>query len=188
MLLYISDRIDVRGMWIVGVTIVGAIGYLMLALIENNDTRYGAVWLVVISLFAFIPLTYSWLIANSIGETKKGLALIIFATVGQVGPLLGTRLFPAKEAPYYKRGMFVSAGMLLGASLVTAITLVALWRINHRKDVELARLKDSAPAADGLNYQQNLTLGNPAHRQEQHRRQVDITEHREASVYFRYSL
>jgi len=74
-LVYASDRSNVRGFFIIFTTLVGACGYLILGTIENNHTRYGAVWLVVVGIFSFIPLAYSWLLANTLGESKKGLAL-----------------------------------------------------------------------------------------------------------------
>lgn len=188
-LVYTSDRVDIRGCWIVLVTIIGAVGYLMLAIVEDNNVRYGAVWLVVIGLFSFIPMAYSWLIANAVGESKKGIAIVIFSTIGQVGPILGTHLFPANQAPYYKKGMFVSAGMLLGGTLITSITLIFLWRYNHKKDVEMDRLLTAAANdSNSLRYQRKLDQSNSIHIQEIHRRRVDIAQRREASIYFRYSL
>lgn len=159
----------------------------MLATIEDNHTRYGAVWLVVIGLFSFIPLAYSWLIANSLGESKKGLALVMFGAIGQVGPILGTRLFPANEAPYYVKGMSVSAGMLLLGTLITLITLGFLWRINRKRDFEMKQ-RMQAEEKGSLRYQPKLDLLQAEHRQELHRRRLDIAENREKSIYFRYSL
>lgn len=162
----------------------------MLALIEDNGVRYGAVWLVVISLFSFIPLAYSWLIANSLGESKKGLALVMFGTIGQCGPVLGTRLFPEAEGPYYKEGMAISAGMLLLGTLITIVTLSVLFYINHKKDSQLQKLNqlEKEKNKDSLLYQLKLDLKDPAHQHELHRRKQDIAEYRERSVYFRYSL
>lgn len=186
-LVYISDKTDIRGCFIVLVTLIGAVGYLMLATIQDNRTRYGAVWLVVIGLFSFIPLAYSWLIANSLGESKKGLALILFGTIGQIGPILGTRLFPANQSPYYVKGMSVSAGMLLLGTLITLVTLGFLWRVNKKRDVEMNRLLQEEEKVS-LRYQIKLDLTQVDHRQELHRRRLDIAENRENSIYFRYSL
>lgn len=184
---YISDKINIRGVFIFLATIVGAVGYLILANVESNHVRYGAVWLVVIGLFTYVPLAYSWLSANSIGESKKGIALVIFSVVGQVGPILGTRLFPSHEAPYYKRGMFVSGGLLLGGTLITALSLIVLWYVNRQKDREMDRLYQEGEKGD-LIFFAKLDLKNLEHRQELHRRRLDIANHREASIYYRYSL
>lgn len=71
-------------------TCISIAGYFMLATIQDNHARYGAVWLVVIGLFSSVPLCYMWLVSNSSGETKRGFALIFLGTIGQCGPVLGT--------------------------------------------------------------------------------------------------
>ena len=73
----------------------------MLACLRSTAARYVGIWLIVNGLFPFIPILYMWLMANQMSESKKGLGLVIFATIGQCGPLLGTHLFPAKDQPYY---------------------------------------------------------------------------------------
>jgi MFS family permease len=186
LLVYISDRTDIRGCFIVLAAVISAVGYLILAIVEDNSTRYGAVWLVVIGLFSFIPLAYSWLLANTLGESKKGLALVMFGAIGQCGPILGTKLFPATQAPYYRHGMWVSTGVILLGLVITLVTLVVFWRINRRRDAEMNRLYEDEKGS--LRYQRKLDLSNSDHRQEMHRRKVDMAEKREASIYFRYSL
>lgn len=190
-LVYISDKTDIRGCFVILVSVIGAIGYLILATVDSDHIRYGAVWFVVLSLFSFIPLAYSWLISNSLGESKKGLALTMFGMVGQMGPILGTRLFPAKEQPYYRRGMFVSAGMLMGAIVIASLALVYLSVKNRKKDREMAVLLLAASTEEkdqDLRYIRKLDVELEEHRQELHRRRVDISIHLEDSIYFRYSL
>ncbi len=105
--------VPVRGPVCTVLLIVGAIGYLMLACLKSTAARYVGIWLIINGLFPFIPILYMWLMANQMSESKKGLGLVIFATIGQCGPLLGTHLFPSKDQPYYVKGTATSAGLLL---------------------------------------------------------------------------
>ncbi|PWN33184.1 MFS general substrate transporter [Meira miltonrushii] len=193
---YAADRLRTRGVLIMIMTAVGLTGYFMLATIEDNHTRYAGVWLVVLGLFTFIPLCYSWLITNSAGESKRGIALVIFGTIGQCSPLLGTRLFPATEAPYYRKGMYVSAGLLVAGFVIEGLAIVYFYSINRAKDKAFKQSASSKEEQDGevtpterpLQYQFKIDTKTEEGRQEQHLRYLDIAENREKSIYFRYSL
>jgi hypothetical protein len=52
----------------------------------------------------------------------------ILQAVGQCGPLLGTRLYPAADGPYYVRGMTVCSCAMAG---VCALVLVQRWRLRR---------------------------------------------------------
>ena len=71
----------------------------MLAVSENVHVRYGATYLVVLSLFTDIPLIYMLNIHNSVGESRRGVALVALGVIGQCGPFLGVRLFPDADKP-----------------------------------------------------------------------------------------
>lgn len=163
----------------------------MLATLEDTAPRYGAVYLVCVGLFCFIPILYVWLMNNQAGESvryvirfapfpphhlshfctlrsqslfrppasglrplssqKRGLGLSILGTVGQCGPLLGTRLFPAQEQPYYVRSMAVSAGLKFGAALIAFCTSAYFYWVNRTRDQEQAR-RGCGPGSWGGNW------------------------------------
>jgi hypothetical protein len=52
--------------------------------------------------------------------------------IGQCGPLLGTRLYPAKEAPYFVKGQSVCAAFMFFTTLLV-ITLRTLLSWENRK-------------------------------------------------------
>lgn len=114
----------------------------------------------------------------------------MFGMAGQLGPILGTRLFPAKQGPYYRHGMFISAGLLLGGSFIALITVLYLSRKNHKKDQEMEEFlaTSSGEKEEALRYIRKLQLDNEEHCQELHRRRNDIAINLEKSIYFRYSL
>jgi MFS family permease len=195
---YAADKLKTRGILIMFMTAVGITGYFMLATIEDNHIRYAGVWLVVLGLFTFIPLCYSWLVTNSSGESKRGVSLVIFGTIGQCSPLLGTRLFPDSEKPYYRKGMYVSAGLLVAGFVIEALAIAYFYSINHAKD-KVFKQFSSKENQDGdltptenqqrpLQYILKIDTKTEQGRQEQHLRYLDIAENRENSIYFRYSL
>lgn len=172
----------------------------MLATLRSTAARYVAIWLVVNGLFPFIPILYMWLMDNQASESKKGLGLVIFATIGQCGPMLGTHLFPAKEKPYYVKGTAVSAALLLFGVIVSAAASFRFWSINRRRDmndtlradrgasaVDAAHVTESSSELDKENAQplsgeveENMTEAN--------RRKIHVLLHGEESPYFRYTI
>jgi hypothetical protein len=185
----LSDKLDLRGIFILFSSLLGSIGYLILALVDSNHIRYFAVWLLVIPLFVFIPLLYSWLLSNSLGESRKGLSLTILGTFAQSASFLGVRLYPNKEAPYYRKAQWTNFGLLLVAAVLTSFTVMHFRRINRAKDMEMKHLQEADNGKGGsLRYQLTLNPSSEDHRQKIHRRNLDIAENREHSIYFRYSL
>ncbi|CBQ67507.1 related to nicotinamide mononucleotide permease [Sporisorium reilianum SRZ2] len=176
---YLTDRWQMRGPICTFLLLVGAVGYLMLACARATAPRYVGVWLIVCGLFPFIPVLYMWLMANQASsESKRGLGLVIFATIGQCGTLLGTHLFPAREKPYYVKGTAVSAALLLLGVLVSAACSYSFWRVNRERD-----RADAAADVD---------LGNDAEKaggmSEADRRKIHVLLHGEESTYFRYTI
>ncbi|KAI1270325.1 major facilitator superfamily domain-containing protein [Xylariaceae sp. FL1019] len=131
---FLSDRMKSRGVFVIVCCIVGSIGYVLLATVHTTAVRYFACFVVAGGLFPAVAVTFAWVTDNQGSASKRGAGLTIFGSLGQTGPILGARLFPKSEAPYYTRGMAVCAGILFGAALV-AVVLTVTYRVkNKRRD------------------------------------------------------
>ncbi|CDS00689.1 related to nicotinamide mononucleotide permease [Sporisorium scitamineum] len=190
-LCYLTDRWQIRGPICTLLLLLGAVGYIMLACLRSTAPRYVGVWLIINGLFPFIPLLYMWLMANQASsESKRGLGLVIFATIGQCGTLLGTHLFPAREKPYYVKGTAVSAGLLLLGVVVSAAGSFEFWRINRRRDREEAMADvatDTGGKSDG-DEEKAGGRGEVGTMSEKDRRRIHVLLHGEESPYFRYTV
>ncbi|SNX81423.1 related to nicotinamide mononucleotide permease [Melanopsichium pennsylvanicum] len=188
---WLTDRYQIRGPVCTALLIVGAIGYLMLATLRSTAARYIGVWLIINGLFPFIPILYMWLLGNQVNESKKGLGLVIFATIGQCGPLLGTHLFPANEKPYYVKGTAVSAALLVFGIIVSAVSSYMFWNINRRRDGEDAMSNFSVNTDIGErknDEEENNDILNATSMSEADRRKIDILLRGEESPYFRFII
>ena len=59
--------------------------------------------------------------------------MAIFGIIGQIGPILGSRLFPTSQGPHYSKGMAVCAGLLLAAAAITqGLSLSMRWQYRKR--------------------------------------------------------
>ncbi|CUS07407.1 unnamed protein product [Tuber aestivum] len=103
--------------------------------------KYVSIFLAAGGIFSAIALVMVWNVNNSESESGRGTGMAILQAVGQCGPLLGTRLYPEDEGPYYVRGMAVC-----GTAMAVVVLLVGVqrWRLNRAN-----RERDRKEAMEG---------------------------------------
>ncbi|KAF6798901.1 major facilitator superfamily transporter [Colletotrichum sojae] len=131
---FVSDRFRTRGIFIVLFCCIGATGYILLATIHTTGVRYFATFLVCAGVFPAVGLTFTWVTDNQGSASKRGAGLAIFGMAGQCGPILGARLFPKADQPWYSKGMWACAGILLAAAVLAAVLSLCLRFQNKRRD------------------------------------------------------
>ncbi|KAG0157786.1 hypothetical protein PDIDSM_5313 [Penicillium digitatum] len=67
--------------------------------------RYMCVYPATAGFFSAITLIITWSMDNRVEKEGKGASIAILNIIGQCGPLLGTRLYPETDGPWYIRGM-----------------------------------------------------------------------------------
>ncbi|KAK1759302.1 major facilitator superfamily transporter [Echria macrotheca] len=140
-----SDATASRSPYLIVHALFSAGGYAILALTGPNGivmlspgslVRYLAVYPATVGFFNVVVLTVAWTLNNQAEEGKRGLGFALMQAVGQCGPLVGTRLYPDGEGPYYERGMAVCAGAMgVVALLGVGLRVYLGWR-NRRMDGE----------------------------------------------------
>lgn len=79
---------------------------------------------------------------NQRAKEGKGTGMAILNIIGQCGPLVGTRLYPSSDGPWYIRGMaFCSLFMIIVACL--ALTMRLLLVRENRRSSEAIRASNS---------------------------------------------
>jgi hypothetical protein len=90
--------------------------------------RYAGVYIAASGVFPAIGNVLPWVMNNQGSETRRGTGIAVINVVGQCGPLLGTRLYPGSEGPYYRKGMWVCAAfMLFNALLALTLRMRLVW-------------------------------------------------------------
>lgn len=141
---WLGDRLQQRGLLIAGLSIVGCAGYIVLATCRPVAARYAGVFLAAAGVFPAIANILSWVLNNQRGDARRGAGIAVLNTIGQCGPLLGTRMFPMGEGPLYIKGMAVCAGFMLFNAVLALGLRTWFWRENDRRDREAAALKPGA--------------------------------------------
>lgn len=121
---------------------MGAVGYLIEALVKTSGVRYFATFLICAGVFSGVALTFTWVTDNQGSASKRGAGLVVFGMLGQTGAIAGSRFFPSSEGPYYVKGMYISAALLFFAALVTLILRYMLFWENKMRD-ERSRHQDT---------------------------------------------
>lgn len=131
---FLSDRCQNRSFFLSGLSILGAVGYLIQSLVKTDGVRYFACYLICGGVFPAVALTFTWVTDNGGSASKRGAGLVIFGMLGQTGSIAGSRFFPKEEGPYYVKGMGISAGLLFFAAILAqALGLLMRWE-NKRRD------------------------------------------------------
>ncbi|KAK1759628.1 major facilitator superfamily domain-containing protein [Echria macrotheca] len=129
---YLADRTQQRGLVIIVLSAVAGVGYILLATVKSVGVRYLGVFLAAAGVFPAIANILSWVLNNQGTDSKRGTAIAMLNLVGQCGPLLGTRVFPVGDAPYYVKGMSICAAFMFFNGLLAAVLRFYFVRENRR--------------------------------------------------------
>jgi len=138
---WIADRTLQRGIVLTILTIIGGIGYVILATCKSVGARYFGVFMAAAGIFPAIGNILPWVLNNQGSDTRRGAGIMLLNLVGQCGPLLGTRLYPSSEGPFYIKGQSVCAAfMFFTTLLVIALRTLLAWE-NKKLDREFGTLE-----------------------------------------------
>jgi predicted MFS family arabinose efflux permease len=132
---WLSDRVQMRGIFVALPALVAAIGYIILGTTTGTGPRYFALFLAVM-IFVSVAMTLIWVANTHAVDSKRGAALAILSTGGQCGPVLGTNIFPKTDAPYYRKGMWISCGACLVVVVAACLQMWILHRDNKKRDAK----------------------------------------------------
>ncbi|KAI0847330.1 putative MFS transporter [Daldinia vernicosa] len=144
---WIADKTRQRGYMIIGLSLVAGVGYVLLLSCKSVAVRYFGVFLAAAGVFPAISNILPWTLNNQGSDSKRGAGIALLNIVGQCGPLLGTRMFPTSDGPYYIMGMSVCAGfMFFNAFLALALRMYLDWENKKfEKNDEAARQAGTDP-------------------------------------------
>jgi predicted MFS family arabinose efflux permease len=131
---YIADRTQQRGFMIASLAAVGGVGYVILATSKSVGARYFAIFLAAAGIFPAIGNILPWVTNNQGSDTRRGAGIVILNLIGQCGPLLGTRMYPTREGPFYVKGQSVCAAFLFFCCFLALMLRTLLAWENKKLD------------------------------------------------------
>jgi dipeptide/tripeptide permease len=148
---YTADRTQQRSITIIILSLIGVIGYTLLATTSAVGLRYTGVLFAAAGIFPCIGNIPPWVLNNQGSDTRRGMGIAILNLVGQCGPLLGTRIYPGRDAPYYRLGMWLCAGFMLFNALLALGLRCLLALENHYLDQKFGKREAGAEGIGGEN-------------------------------------
>ena len=127
---WLADKTQQRGLTILTLSIVGGVGYILLATTTSTGPRYAGVFLAASGVFPCIANILPWVTNNQGNDDRRGAAFVLLNLIGQCGPLLGTRVY--NNPPYYIKGQSICAAFMVFNGLL-AISLRTLLAWENRK-------------------------------------------------------
>lgn len=97
--------------------------------------RYLAVYPATAGFFCVVVLNIAWNVNNARGAGGRahgGAGFMLMQVLGQCGPLVGTRLYPKGDGPWFTRGMTVCSVAMLAVAALALVLRVYLARANRR--------------------------------------------------------
>ncbi|KAI1083387.1 major facilitator superfamily transporter [Whalleya microplaca] len=135
---HLSDKLQSRTPFVVAHALASAAGYTVLALAKplgvSPVLRYLAVYPAAVGFFSVVVLIIAWAVNNQPEEGARGGAFALLQVVGQCGPLVGTRLYPDRDRPFFQPGMCACAGAMGGVAVLALVLRVCLVRANRAWD------------------------------------------------------
>ncbi|PIL23420.1 MFS general substrate transporter [Ganoderma sinense ZZ0214-1] len=156
LIVHTSDRLQRRGVFLIGTGILAGIGYILLVAIPSNvHVRYFATFCTSAGTSANIALVLTWFSHNLGSETKKAAGMPLYMSIGHCGSILGSHLFPITDAPGYVKGFAVTCGLQFLLVLIAGVFTIYFTAENRRRDelygkpapgvpVDLSELADEA--------------------------------------------
>jgi MFS family permease len=134
---YYSDRLQARSSFIMLHSLLATIGYGTIAVcgymrFSSTLIRYIALYPAVAGFFSAITIIITWTLNNQETDSKKGTGMAILNVIGQMGPLVGTSIFPEEDGPWYVKGMSICAIFMLLVGILAAVLRWILIRENRK--------------------------------------------------------
>jgi MFS family permease len=138
----VSDRHRARSSYLIMHAFVSAISYLTIALIGyfhahlstrlHTILRYICIYPAAAGFFSAITIIITWSMDNRIAHEGKGTGVALLNLIGQCGPLIGTRLYPDSDGPWFVRGMFACSMFMLVVVVLAVVLRFLLSRANRQ--------------------------------------------------------
>lgn len=133
---HLSDHHCSRSPYIILHSLLACTGYLLLTISGplqlSSLWRYMAIFPASAGFFSAVTIIITWTINNQPTGTRRGAGVVMLGFLGQLGPLIGVRLYPDEEGPYYTKGMAICTGFM-------AVVAGLAWGLRgylRRKNVE----------------------------------------------------
>ncbi|EHK99844.1 MFS general substrate transporter [Glarea lozoyensis ATCC 20868] len=131
---------------------------ILLAVHNNTPVQYAGLFLVAMGAYSAMPVIVCWFNMNLGGHHRRSVGSAWQVGFGNIGGIIATYSFLAKDAPKYTKGYAICLGFLCLAMASCCAYAAAVWSENRKRD--------KTPVDVGLTEYEKTELGdmNPEYR------------------------
>ncbi|KAK6457960.1 transporter of nicotinic acid [Scheffersomyces xylosifermentans] len=134
---FLSDRFKRRLPFAMFASVLAIIGLAMiLGATEDPHVRYAGCFLTASGLYTAMPLIVCWAALNNGSHIRKSVGTAWQIGFGNIGGIIATFIFLAKDAPVYKPGLSTCIAAVCFSMLCTTAYFFTIRRLNHLKQTE----------------------------------------------------
>ncbi|OKL63314.1 hypothetical protein UA08_01807 [Talaromyces atroroseus] len=129
---FVSDRTQRRGVFVLGLATVALVGFAILyAVPDASGPRLFALALISLGNYPLIPIMLTWVYVNTIGLSRRAMAIPLQNVAGQVGGLAVSYTYI--NPPRYANGTLATLVLLATLLLVVAVLECYFFAQNKKK-------------------------------------------------------
>lgn len=134
----IADRIKQRGVIVTGSFALACVGFAIVMPTAGKSELTGVtlfgIFLLVGGIYMALPPLMAWVANMFEGEVKRGIAISLVPTLGQLGGVIGSNIYLTKEKPFYRTGFSVCLAFCVIGLVASVLLRIALARENARRE------------------------------------------------------
>ncbi|KAL2607440.1 hypothetical protein R1flu_026013 [Riccia fluitans] len=132
---YAADRTGKRGFFNVLSLLIAMVGFVMNVVPSSGPAvRYAGMFFAAAGMYPAIGNTIAWIANNFEGSYKRGIAMAIAISWGNLQGVVSSNIYRAKDAPHYLTGHAVSLAVLGLALIGTVFLWVRLGTENRKRE------------------------------------------------------
>lgn len=130
---WVSDRLQMRGIFTVVFGLISIIGYIILLCPVANGVKYFGCFVVALGLYVVVGIPLGWLPANNPRYGKRTTATGLQLTCGNLSGIFVPFVYPTGSGPRYILGHAVTLAMVAMAVVVYAIMSGYFLSMNKKR-------------------------------------------------------
>ncbi|KAK8098179.1 uncharacterized protein PG998_013665 [Apiospora kogelbergensis] len=136
MVAWISDRLQHRSLFVVGLSIPPVVGYAILLRQElmPRKVQYAATFLIVLGTIT-TPIVFAWLLNNLRGHWHRAVGSALINSIGNFGGVVASNVYLAREKPRYSAGYGTALASILLTGFGAVGMAAAMYKANQAQDL-----------------------------------------------------
>jgi len=131
----LSDRIKLRGPFVLLLTLLTITGYSMAIAGKTNWVRYGGCFLICTGGFSSIPSIITLLANNTGGHYKRATVMGLQIAIGNSSGFIAPFMYTQEQAPKYIKGHKIGLGFAVLTWVMTALNILyCIWENKARRE------------------------------------------------------